>query len=558
MSEPGQPSPELGDYFAAVRRRWWFVLVLAVVGLALGAAYAKVAPKTYQSTASVYVTATGTTANQLANSRTAAGTVNLDSEAQVAQSAQVASMAGKAMHSTLSPQALAKQVNVTVPANSQVLLIACQAGSATGAATCAQSFAHAYLQYTSATTSQSLKNQLSALQSRINGLQKQAGKLSSAIASLPVNSPERGADESLLAVDKSQLNQYSNTVVTLTAEQADSSSGYIISNAVAPAKPTSPSKTLAWGGGLVVGLLLGLIGALWWDRTDRRVRGPRDVMRLGLPVLPGLPLKGRSRAAVEMAPAKSPAGKAFTGLAYSIAAALGEDSHVIVVTGAASGQGGSLVAANLAAGLARTQPKVTLVCANLQGSVIPRISGIAPNPGVAELMTGRISAGEAELTDSGVPRLTVITPGVEGVHDAAIQQDTMERLLNVLRREARFIVVEAPPLAEAADVYALAPLADAAVVVAEVGRDAGPRVRDGAERLEQLGTHVLGVVLLPALHSASDEMYAAGRGARPVRPTDDQATLSLAVPRSNHSGDDQNEDEPEPISGQATGPVIRS
>ena len=556
MSEPGQPySPELGDYFAAVRRRWWFVLVLAVVGLALGAAYAKLAPKTYQSTASVYVTATGTTANQLANSRTAAGTVNLDSEAQVAQSAQVALMAGKVMHSTLSPQALAKQVNVTVPANSQVLLISCQAGSATGAATCAQAFAHAYLQYTSATTSQSLKSQLSALQDRINGLQKQAGKLTSAIASLPVGSPERGADESLLAVDKSQLNQYSNTVVALTAEQADSSGGYIISNAVIPPKPTSPSKALALGGGLVVGLLLGLVGALWWDRTDRRVRGPRDVMRLGLPVLPGVPLKGRSRAAVEMAPAKSPAGKAFTGLAYSIAATLGEGSHVVVVTGAASRQGGSMVGANLAAGLARTQPKVTLVCANLQGSVIPRMLGIAPSPGVAELINGRIPAGEAELTETGVPRLTIITPGVNGVHDAAIQQDTMERLLNVLSREARFIVVEAPPLAEAADVYALAPLADAALVVAELGHDSGPGLQEGAERLEQLGTDVLGVVLVPALHSDGDEMYAAGRGPRLVRPISDQATVSVDAPASNDSGED--EDEPERTSGQATGPVIR-
>jgi capsular polysaccharide biosynthesis protein len=551
MGESDQPySPELSDYFTAVRRRWWFVLVLAILGLALGAAYAKTAPKTYTSTASVYVTATGTTTNQVANSRTS-GAVNLDSEAQVAQSAQVASIAGKAMHSTLSLPALAKQVNVTVPANSQVLLISCQAGSAKGAAACAEAFAHAYLQYTSATTSQSLKNQLSALQDRINGLQKQVGKLTSAIASLPVNSPQRGADESLLGVDKTQLNQYSNTVVALSAQQADSSGGYIISNAVVPPKPTSPSKALAWGGGLVVGLLVGLIGALWWDRSDRRVRGPRDVMRLGLPVLPGVPRKGRSRVGVEMAAAKSPAGKAFTALAYSTAAALGEGSRVVVVTGVGSGQGGSLVAANLAAGLARTQPKVILVCANLQGSVIPRISGIAASAGVAELMNGKISAGEAELTDAGVPRLTVITPGVEDVHDTSIQQDTMERLLNVLRREARFIVVEAPPLAEAADIYALAPLADAAVVVAETGRDTGPRLREGAERLEQLGTQVLGVVLLPALRSADGEMYAGGPG---PRLAGDQTSLSVGA---SHHGADQNGDQPEPVSGQPTGPVIR-
>jgi Mrp family chromosome partitioning ATPase len=501
----------------------------------------------------VYVTATGTSSNQVANSRTS-GAVNLDSEAQVAQSAQVASLAGKAMHSSLSPQALAKQVNVTVPANSQVLQISCQAGSAKGAATCAQAFGHAYLGYTSSTTSQSLKSQISALQDRINTLQKQTGKLASAVASLPVNSPERGADESIMGVDKTQLNQYSNTLVALTAQQADSSGGYIISNAVVPAKPTSPSKLLAWAGGLVVGLLIGLVGALWWERSDKRVRGPRDIVQLGLPVLPGLPLKSRQRPAMEIAPAKSPAGKAFTRLAYAISGALGEGSHVVVVTGTASGPGGSLLAANLAAGLARTQPKVILVCADLQGSVIPRMAGIAPSQGLAELMNGQLSAGDAEVAVPDIPRLSVITPGVDGVSDVAIQQDTMDRLFNVLRKEARYIVIEAPPLAEAADVYALAPLADAAVVVTEAGRDARPQVEEGAQRLEQLGTPVLGVVLLPGLPRGEGQMYAlASEARRAVQQAGPSADASETSPPGPH----HNGDESDTIVGQVTRPVMR-
>lgn len=507
MVEPDQPySPELGDYLSALRRRWWLVPLAAVGGLLLGAAYAELAPKTFTASASVYVTATGTTSNQVANSRTS-GTVNLDSEAQVAQSAQVSAIAAKLMHSSLSPQALVKQINISVPANSQVLVISCQAGTKDGVAICAQSFARAYLQYSSTTATQTLKNQISALQDRVNGLQKQYGKLSTAVASLPLNSPQRGDDESLLSVAKTQLNQYSNQLVTLSAELADSSGGYIISDAVPPGKPTSPNKPLALAGGLIVGLLAGLIGAFWWGRLDRRIRDPRDVTRLGLPILPAFPPKARSRPTVDMALAGSAEGKAFNRLAYAVAAALGE-GNVVLVAGTSSGTAGSYVAANLAAGLARTHRDSTLVCANLQGSVAPRISGITAQPGLAELMNGDLSAGEVILPDPGVPRLFMITPGIDGVAESAIQQDVISRLLSVLRREARFIVIEAPPLAEAADVYALSALADAAVVATEAGRDLRADLRIGTQRLEQLGISLLGVVPLPALRGTSGQMYA--------------------------------------------------
>ena len=61
MDEPGRPyTPELGDYLGAVRRRWWFVLAAVIVGLVLGGAYYKLAPKTFSASAAVYVTATGT------------------------------------------------------------------------------------------------------------------------------------------------------------------------------------------------------------------------------------------------------------------------------------------------------------------------------------------------------------------------------------------------------------------------------------------------------------------------------------------------------------------
>jgi uncharacterized protein involved in exopolysaccharide biosynthesis len=89
---------QLADYAGVLRRRWWLVVVFAVIGILGSIGYYAKAHKVYVATASVYVTATSATANQVADGRTS-GAVNLDTEAQVVQSATVAQAAAKLMHS---------------------------------------------------------------------------------------------------------------------------------------------------------------------------------------------------------------------------------------------------------------------------------------------------------------------------------------------------------------------------------------------------------------------------------------------------------------------------
>ena len=138
---------EAADYVGVLRRRWWIVLALTCVGIVGAFGYVTVAPKSYIATASVNVNPTAADqSNAVAGSRTSGATVNLDTEAQVVTSTAVATLAGKTLHSTLTPYKLAAQINVTVPPNSSILDIACKASTAVGAADCANDFAKAYLQ----------------------------------------------------------------------------------------------------------------------------------------------------------------------------------------------------------------------------------------------------------------------------------------------------------------------------------------------------------------------------------------------------------------------------
>lgn len=505
---------QLSDYTGVLRRRWWLIVVVAVLGTVGSVGYLKVAHKVYTATASVYVTASSGTINQVANGRTT-GTVNLDTEAQVVQSVAVAQAAAKLMHATDTPQQLIKRISVTVPANSQVLSIGCQGSSAVVAANCAQSFAQAYLSYNSTTTTDAVNSQISALQSRIKTLESGSAKLAIEISGLPSNSAQRASDQQQLNSDNSQLSSLNSQVAQLTADLANPSGGSIISNATPPQSATSPKSSLVLPSGLLAGLLVGLILAYILDRRDRRIRSSRDLTKLNVPVLMSLPLR-RFTPELAIATPRSRVGRDFSELAHLLTSSLGSGRHVILVAGSSAGQGTSLAAANLAVALSRNQPDVMLVCADLEGSVIPAMAGLPSGPGLTDVLAGTVTAEEAERRMTAAPRLKVITPGSAAAEAEDLRQDAVERLLNGLRSEARWVVVESPPVASGPDVYTLAHIADAAVLVAEVPRTRSDQVLDSVEHLDKMGTTVLGAVLLPS--PASSGKRAPSAPAAPPAP----------------------------------------
>ena len=519
MSYKSRPEDlPLVDYIGVLKRGWWMIVLLALIGTLGGVGYIKIAHKVYKATASVYVTATSATANQVANGRTT-GAVNLDTEAQVVQSVAVAQAAAKLMDSTESVQQIIKRVSVTVPANSQVLAIACQATSATKAATCAQSFAQAYLKYSSANTTSSISSQISILQSRINALESASAKLQIVEASLPDDSSQRAADEQEFNSDHSQLTSLNSDVAELTTDLADPASGSIISNAIPPSAAISPKPSLIIPSGLLTGLLIGLVLALVADRRDRRIRGPGDVGRIDVPVLMSLPK--RSRLELAVAARRSRVGREFSELAHVLTGSLGAGSHVILVTGSSDGQGASLVAVNLAVALSRNQSDVILVCADLEASPVSGMLGLPSVPGLTDVLAGAVSVAAAGQCSTVAPRLNVIMPGSDaGMEADDFQQETVDVLLNGLRRKARWVVVEGPPVTSGPDVYTLSHAADAAIIVAELPGTRRDEVQRSVQHLDRTGTTVLGVALLPspkARQEAGPALPAAGSNVPPVQ-----------------------------------------
>jgi uncharacterized protein involved in exopolysaccharide biosynthesis/Mrp family chromosome partitioning ATPase len=501
MGSSQQPGVEAVDYTGVLRRRWAVVVAVAVLGLLGAVGYVVVAPKVYTATSVVFVKTTGAdVGNGITGNRTSGALVNLDTEAQIVKSGTVASMAGKMMHSSLTAYELAKQVTVTVPPNSQVLDIACDAPTGAGAATCANDFATAYLQNRSASAAAVLNQQLKTLQGKVGALEKAIAKLNTAISGLAKNSATRLNDQAVLATDRTQANSLNGEITALTGLAANVDGGHVITTATAPGKPSSPSKTLVLPSGLAAGLVAGLVVAFVWDRRDKRLHGPADVERLlNLPVMLSLPGKAVSRQ-LSLASPRSATGKAFTELAHVVAATLGEGNHVVLVAGTAPGPAASLVAANLAATLARTHPEAVLVCADMRHSVAPELFRLGGSRGLAEVVGGVASVREVVRGPEGLPGLWVIPPGADpALADYQLQYDTARMLTAQLRRDVRYVVIEAQAGDDGADTFALAEFADTALLTIEVERVHQDEARSCVRRLQRMRVPLLGAAALPVI-----------------------------------------------------------
>ena len=492
---------EAADYVGVLRRRWWIALALTCVGLVAAFGYVTVAPKVYSATASVSVVPTAADqSNAVAGSRTAGATVNLDTQAQVVTSTGVATLAGKMMNSPLTPWQLAKQVSVTVPPNSSILDITCKASTPAGSATCANDFAKAYLQDRQQSAVTFVNQQLKTLQQQVSTLNTSIAALSTKIGSEPTNSPQRANNVAQLDSDKFKLSKLTQDYATTNGELADTNGGSVLTTAAPPGKPSSPKKLLILPSGLVAGLLIGLILAFLVDRRDKRIHNALHAERvLDLPVLLNLP-SGSFGREVAIASPRSKTGQAFTDLAHGVAAALGEGNHVVFVAGATPGPAGSLVAANLAVTLARTHSEVVLVCANMNSTVAPKLLGLGEGEGLAELIAGNATVRDVVQGPAGMPGLWVITPGADpSLAFYHLQHDTARALTSQLRRDARYVIIEAQSADDGADTFALGEFADAALVTIEVVRSTKTEATECVRRLRQLRTPVLGAAILPAL-----------------------------------------------------------
>ncbi|SEG99101.1 Capsular polysaccharide biosynthesis protein [Nonomuraea solani] len=273
---------DLDEHLSLLRRRWLLLVGCVVFGGTAGLALMRLTPPAYTATTQVLVMPAGLQEPGNPVTSRQREPLNLDTEAQVAQSAVVAARAARALGA-----AALEPAEVTVPPNSAVLWISVTAPAPTAAAEQSGAYATAYLANRRESALTAMAEQQEAVLSKLKQVNAGIDVVIKELDRLPRGTPGHAIATQRQGVLNRQAASLALKYDALRTVAV--TPGSVISQATPPAAPSSPSLPLHLGTGLMAGLLAGSAAAYVRDRLDRRLRTAADVERLtGLPVLSDL------------------------------------------------------------------------------------------------------------------------------------------------------------------------------------------------------------------------------------------------------------------------------
>lgn len=191
-----------------------------------------------------------------------------------------------------------------------------------------------------------------------------------------------------------------------------------------------------------------------------------------------------------------------------IRAAKTESLQVVMITSAQSGEGKTLLSTHLAASMAQIGHKTLLIDCDLRNPIAHQVLGLELDPGLCELLVG-----DAEVDDvvrrTPIDQLWMITAGHwDSRATRALAQDATRELLNNLREQFEFIIIDTSPILPVVDPLLIGQHVDGAIisVLRDVSRMA--RVYAAHQKLVTGGIRVLGAVV----NGVRNEMYAGKYG----------------------------------------------
>jgi polysaccharide biosynthesis transport protein len=266
---------------------------------------------------------------------------------------------------------------------------------------------------------------------------------------------------------------------------------------------------------LLVGALIGLMGGIGlayiahW--TDLSFRTPDDVRRqLALPLVGHIPsFNARSAQANGVREdsildpsilvhhrSKSREAESFRGVRTALFfSARAKSVKIVQVTSPNSGDGKTTTAANLAVSIAQSEKKVIIVDADLRRPRIHRLFGLANERGLSNILTGDAELQQV-VQETEVPGLHVLTTGGSPPNPAELLVlPRFKELLEQLRREYEFVVIDSPPLLAVTDPCTVATHVDGVFLVIRLSKNARPNALRAREILAALGVSVIGAIV---------------------------------------------------------------
>ncbi len=306
----------------------------------------------------------------------------------------------------------------------------------------------------------------------------------------------------------------------------------LVDPAQVPARPAKPSALLYAAGSIAGGLLFGVCGALFRDATDTRIQelGEMELLlaEAAMGLLPFHDAKSeRKRLASSKAPSYASAGTvhspaaslmsansvvaaaepraAYTEALRALCTSLMQGNNgapcgqVVLVTSSVSGEGKSMLSANLAILYAQRGKKVLLVDGDLRTPALHHCLNLDADHGLSSLLSdGNVEdkTFTAQIPFPAIPGLNVLAAGPVPAYPAELlASEHMAELVRMWRGEYDYVLIDGAPILPVTDSALLSRYADFTLVVARHNVTDRRSLERACQILRAQGVRQIGMVL---------------------------------------------------------------
>jgi polysaccharide biosynthesis transport protein len=499
-TEPGA-GPTLRSYTRLVLRRKWWVIGLALLGLAASLAISLTQPKQYSAAAQILVqSATGPSSLSAVPQQVTP--TEVQTMLQLVNSASVLTAVRQQLGS-------APPVEASEVAQTNIINITALAGAPATAARVANVYAR---QFVISQQSVALKNATNA------AAELKAQIRSTALETKALRKTKGAASEVTAMVNQEAVLRVQLSQVEVSGAAATEALS-LVTPAQPPVAPSSPKPVQDAAVGLIAGLILGLAVAFLCDSLDDAISSKEAAENLaGAPVLAAVPTvsswRKRDRPlVVTLARPASPATEAYRSLRTSLQFARQEhELRTILVTSPAAAEGKTSTLANLGAVFAQAGQRVLMVSCDLRKPRLGQFFGIDEQAGLTTAILGEDSIENLIQPAPGIEDLWLLPSGPPPPNPAELLNGArVQEIFARLRASFDLVLIDSPPVLPVTDAVVLSKDVDATLLIVAAHRTSSGDLQRAAEKLAQVDARVVGVVLNEATRQGSGHYSGYGR-----------------------------------------------
>jgi len=291
------------------------------------------------------------------------------------------------------------------------------------------------------------------------------------------------------------------------AEKSATPDVRVLDTAIAPLAPGKNSAPrllmMAIIGG--IGAAIGL--AILLDRLDPKLRYPEQATdELGLPIAGAIPRFPKGGVDTRSPEQMVQLIESFRTLRMSVMAS-SSATVSLAVSSPSSGEGKSLISANLAMSFADAGMRTILIDGDTRRGALHQLFGVTATPGLTEYLSDRVGVSDIVLP-TPQRNLSVIASGARQRRSPELlTSPRLGELVAQLRSEFEVVIIDTPPLAAGIDGYSIAAAAGALLLVTRIGSTNRRLASEKLKMFERLPVGILGAVLNGVEFQGAYEYY---------------------------------------------------